>query len=198
MGIITAKGTGESAVTGATLYVLTNSSDLPAPFAGAFVSGLMGVGELLRQYHAGEIDGEQFVDLSHIVASDAAIIGLASAAGQVLIPIPMLGAFVGSLAGKIVASSIKEALGEAEAELIERLAAYEKSALEQLDDEFRKYIHRLDVYFANLEHFAQIAFDETINTTLRLEASIRFAESIGVDKPLVLHNPTELDIFMTE
>ena len=198
VGIITVKGTGESAVSGTALYVLTNWSDLPAPFAGAFVSGLIGVGELLRQYHAEEIDGEQFVDLSHIVASDAAIIGLASAAGQVLIPVPVLGAVVGSLAGKFVASAIKEAFGEAEAELIKRLAAYEKSALEQLDEEFRQYIQQLDVYFGNLEYFAQLAFDETVNTTLRLEASIQYAQIVGVADNLVLHTPKELDIFMTE
>lgn len=198
VGIITAKGTGESAVSGATLYLLTNWSDLPAPFAGAFVSGLIGVGELLGQYHTGEIDAEQFVDLSHIVASDAAIIGLASAAGQILIPAPVLGAIVGSIAGKFVASAIKGALGEAEAALIERLAAYERNALEQLDDEFRQYIQRLDIYFGNLEHFAQLAFDETVNTTLRLEASIQYAQIMGVTDNLVLHTPSELDTFMTE
>ncbi|MXW78444.1 MAG: hypothetical protein F4Z57_05555 [Gemmatimonadetes bacterium] len=198
VGVATAKGAGSGAVAGSALYALTNSTDLAAPFAGALVSSLMGVGDLLSQYHSGKIDGDQFVELSHIIAADAAIVGLTAAAGQVLIPIPMLGAFVGSLTGKIVASAIKDGLGAEESELIARLAAYEKSALEQLDKEFRAFIKKLDAYFGNLEHLAKIAFDNTVNTALRLEASIQFAEIVGVPDRHILRNTDDLDVFMME
>lgn len=198
VGVAATKGAGGGAVAGSALYALTNSTDLAAPFAGALVSGLMGVGDLLSQYHSGKIDGDQFVELSHIIAADAAIVGLTAAAGQVLIPIPMLGAFVGSLAGKIVASAIKDGLGAEESELIARLAAYEKSALEQLDKEFRAFIKKLDAYFGNLERLAKIAFDNTVNTTLRLEASIQFAEIVGVPDRHILRNTDDLDVFMME
>ena len=110
----------------------------------------------------------------------------------------MLGAFVGSLAGKIVASAIKDGLGAEESELIARLAAYEKSALEQLDKEFRAFIKKLDAYFGNLERLAKIAFDNTVNTTLRLEASIQFAEIVGVPDRHILRNTDDLDVFMME
>lgn len=198
VGVITAKGAGGGAVAGSALYVLTNSTNLTAPFAGALVGGLMGVGNLLGQYHSGQIDGDQFVEMSHIVAADAAIVGLTAAAGQALIPIPMLGCVIGSLAGKIVTSSIKKVLGAEESELIIRLAAYEKHALEQLDKEFCDLIKKLDAYFGNLDRIASIAFDNTVNTKLRLEASVLFAESMGVDNNLILRTQTELDTFMTE
>ena len=81
----TAQGAGTGAVAGATLYLLTNSTDLAAPFAGTLVSSMMGIGDLLGYYHAGEIDGEQFVDSSFEVAAEAAIVGLSAAAGQTLI-----------------------------------------------------------------------------------------------------------------
>ena len=158
----------------------------------------MGVGDLLRQHHSGRLDGDQFVELSHIIAADAAIVGLAAAAGQALIPIPVLGAFVGSLAGKIVASAIKDGLGAAESELIARLAAYEKRALEQLDEEFRAFIKKLDTYFGNLERLVKVAFDNTVNTALRLEASIQFAEIVGVSDRGILRNTDDLDAFMME
>lgn len=198
VGVATAKGAGGGAVAGSALYVLTNSTDLTAPFAGALVSSLIGVGDLLSQYHSGKINGEQFVELSHIIAADAAIVGLAAAAGQALIPIPMLGAFVGTLAGKIIASAIKDGLGEAESELIERLAAYEKSALEQLDEKFRAFIKKLDAYFGSLECLAKVAFDNTVNTALRLEASIQFAEIVGVPDGDILRKTDNLDAFMME
>ncbi len=198
VGVATAKGAGGGAVAGGALYALTNSTDLTAPFAGALVSGLIGVGDLLRQYHSGRIDGDQFVELSHIIAVDAAIVGLAAAAGQVLIPVPMLGAFVGSLTGKVVASAIKDGLGEAEAELIARLEAYERRALEQLDEEFRAFIQELDAYFGSLESLARVAFDNTVNTALRLEASIQFAKTVGVPDSLILRTTNDLDTFMME
>lgn len=198
VGVATAKGAGGGAVAGSALYALTNSTDLTAPFAGALVSGLIGVGDLLQQYHSGKIDGDQFVELSHIIAADAAIVGLAATAGQVLIPIPMLGAFVGSLAGKVVASAIKDGLGEAESKLIARLEAYERRALEQLDEEFRAFIKKLDAYFGSLERLARFAFDDTVNTTLRMEASIQFAEAVGVPDSLILRTTNDLDTFMME
>lgn len=110
----------------------------------------------------------------------------------------MLGAFVGTLAGKIIASAIKDGLGEAESELIERLAAYEKSALEQLDEKFRAFIKKLDAYFGSLECLAKVAFDNTVNTALRLEASIQFAEIVGVPDGDILRKTDNLDAFMME
>lgn len=86
VGVVAAQGAGGGAVAGSTVYVLTNSTALAAPFAGSLASGLMGVGGLLRDHHAGTIDSDQFVEMSHIVAMDAAIAGLAAAAGQILVP----------------------------------------------------------------------------------------------------------------
>lgn len=198
VGVPAAQGAGGGAVAGGTLYLLTNSAHLSAPAAGAFVSGLMGIGSLLRQYHAGEIDGDEFVDMSQVVAVDAAIIGLASMTGQALIPLPLLGAFAGSIAGKFVASTITRALGESESELVSQLHAYERSALAQIDKAYQVYIQRLDTYFGNLERLAKIAFDETVNTDLRLNASVRFAETVGVPDDLILRTIDDLDEFMTE
>ncbi|MCZ0951056.1 MAG: hypothetical protein OXJ56_00610 [Rhodospirillaceae bacterium] len=198
IGLDTAKGAGTGAVAGGTLYLLTNSTDLAAPFAGALVSGLMGIGDLLGQYHSGEIDGEQFVDCSLMVAAEAAIVGLSAAAGQTLIPIPMLGAFVGSIAGKIAASAIRDGLGEAESELIECLKAYEAEAIGKLDDALRAVMEELDAHFGRLSDLARIAFDETVNTELRLVASIQIAEAVEVPDHQILRSKANLDNFMEE
>ena len=114
VGVVAAQGAGGGAVAGGALYVVTNSTVLAAPFAGSLVSGLMGIGGLLRDYDAGTIDGDQFVEMAHIIALDAAIAGLATAADRTLIPVPLLGALVGSLAGQFVASALKDGLGKSE------------------------------------------------------------------------------------
>ena len=198
IGVPAAQGAGGGAVAGGALYLLTNSTNLSAPAAGALVSGLMGVGSLLHQYHSGSIDGEQFVDTSQIVVMDAAIVGVASMTGQVLIPVPLLGALVGSVAGKLVATAIRDSLGASESELLEQLRAYEEGALSQLDQAYRAHVRRLDTYMGNLERLALAAFDDTVNTNLRLYASVEFAEAVGVPDGLILHTTDELDRFLEE
>lgn len=195
VGVLAAQDAGGGAVAGSTVYVLTNSTTLAAPFAGSLVSGLMGVGGLLRHHHAGTIDGDQFVEMSHIVAMDAAIAGLAVVAGQTLVPIPMLGALLGSLAGKLVASALKDDLGESASALSERLAEYERDALEQLDGEQRALVQRLDAWFGNLERLAATAFDPESNTRL-LAASVQAARIAGVQEESILRTTGDVDVFI--
>lgn len=158
----------------------------------------MGIGTLLQAHHAGTIDGDQFVEMSHITAIDAAIVGLAAAAGQTLVPIPMLGALLGSLSGKLVASALKDGLGKSASALAARLAEYELDALEQLDEETRALVQQLDAWFGNLEHLAVAAFDLESNTRLRLEASVQAAEAVGVSGRRILRTTDDLDMFIRE
>ena len=195
VGVVAAQGAGGGAVAGGALYLLTNSTALAAPFAGSLVSGLMGIGVLLRDHYAGTIDGEQFVEMSHIVAMDAAAVGLASAAGQTMIPVPLLGALLGGLAGKLVTSALKDGLRESESALIASLAEYERYAFGQLDEEFRAVMQRLDAWFGNLERLAVTAFDPEVNHEL-LRASVRMAKTVGVHDALILRTTADLDTFM--
>ena len=195
VGVVAAQGAGGGAVAGGALYLLTNSTALAAPFAGSLVSGLMGIGVLLRDHYAGTIDGDQFVEMSHIVAMDAAAVGLASAAGQIMIPVPLLGALLGGLAGKLVTSALKDGLRESESALIASLAEYERYAFGQLDEEFRAVMQRLDAWFGNLERLAVTAFDPEVNHEL-LRASVRMAKTVGVHDALILRTTDDLDTFM--
>ena len=197
VGVGAVQGAGGGVVAGSSLYLLTNSTALAAPFAGSLVSGLMGIGALLRDHYAGTINGDQFVEMSHIVAMDAATVGLASAAGQFMIPVPLLGAMVGGLAGRFVTAVLQEGLGESESALISRLAEYERYTLGQLDEEFRAVMQALDAWFGNLERLAATAFDPEMNTELLL-ASVRVAESAGVSDELIVRTTDDLDVFMQE
>lgn len=195
VGVVAAQGAGGGAVAGSAVYALTNSTALAAPFAGSLVSALMGVGALLRDHHAGTIDGDQFVEMSHIVAMDAAVAGLAVAAGQTLVPIPMLGALLGSLAGRLVASALKDGLEDSASALAARLAEYERNAYGQLDEEYRALVQRLDAWFSDLERLAATAFDLESNATL-LEASIQAAEAVGVRDEHILRTTDDVDAFI--
>ena len=196
VGLNTAKGAGTGAVAGFAVYWLTNSTDLAAPFAGSLVSGLMGVGTLLNERQQGNISVDEFVDLSVVVVADAAVVGIAAVAGQTLIPVPVLGAFIGSVAGKLVASAVKDSLGEAEAELIQRLREFETSAIQRLDGSLQAVVIEVHACFGRLEDLAGIAFDESVNTDLRMAASVRFAEAVDVPSARIIRSHDDLDVFM--
>ena len=198
-GVSALKGAGTGAVSGFSVYMLTNSTRLAAPFAGSLVSALVGVGTLLGQREAGEIDDAQFVDLSLMVASEAALTCIAAVAGQTLIPVPLLGAFVGSVAGKLVESALRDSLGEdAEAELLGRLQAYESEAIDSLDKSLRAAMDELDASFGRLDNLMLVAFDETVNTHMRLAASVEIAQSTSVPGDRILRSTGDLDAFMKE
>lgn len=198
VGVASTHGAGRGAVAGGALYLVTNSTALSAPAAGAVASGLTGVGSLLRQYGTGRIDGDEFVEMSQIVAADAAIVGLATCAGQVVVPVPILGALIGSVGGTFVASAIRNGLGDAEKALTARLEAYEQSTRARLDAEFGAVVRNLDVRFGNLERLAATAFDEKVNANLRLQASVEFAESVGVPNDQIMRDTDHVDSFMKE
>ena len=198
-GVIALKGAGAGAVSGFSVYALTHSTRLAAPFAGSLVSGLIGVGTLLGQREAGELDDAQFVDLALLVSAESALTCIAAVAGQTLIPVPLLGAFVGSVAGKLVESALRGGLGEdAEADLLERLQAYETEAIDALDESLRAAVCELDASFGRLEHVMGVAFDENVNTQMRLSASIWIAESTGVPAERILRSAGDVDAFMEE
>ena len=50
----------------------------------------------------------------------------------------------------------------------------------------------------SLERLARVAFDDTVNIDLRLGASIRFAETVGVPDSLILRTTDDLDSFIEE
>lgn len=50
-------------------------------------------------FQRGEIDLDEFTDLGLIVCAESAIVGAMTIAGQTLIPVPVLGALIGSISG---------------------------------------------------------------------------------------------------
>ena len=138
VGVVAAQGAGGGAVAGSSLYLLTNSTALAALFAGSLISGLMGIGVLLR-------DPLRRNDRRRAVCGDVAHhrhgrrgrgVGVRgwpdhdprSAAWRALL---------GGLAGKLVTSALKDGLRESESALLSSLAEYERYAFGQLDEEFR-------------------------------------------------------------
>ena len=106
---------------------MTNCAELSAPLAGAFVSAVKGIRPLVASYLCGEITGTELVDAGLFLCSDVALGGLGAAVGQALIPIPVLGAMVGSLSGKCLSYLLEAQLRGSSTAIQERLNAFLKN-----------------------------------------------------------------------
>jgi len=191
IGITTAKGTAGGAITGAAVYSLTNYASLSAPFAGAMVSAAKGVASLVDDYNEGKITFEEFTDLGLIVCAESAIVGLATAAGQTLIPIPILGAVIGSVAGRMLAEFIT---GKSE-DIAKRMRKDMDDFMLKVDANYQSIIRSIDKEIDRLGKLTEAAFDLKCNEKLIL-ASANLAKAYGVSEKNIIKNHVELDNFM--
>lgn len=196
LGLEAGKGGLQGGVAAGALFVLTHSTDLPAPFAGSFVSAAMGLKALADRRRSGEIDDVEFVELGQVVCAEAAIVALATTAGQALIPVPVLGAVVGALAGRVAAGAGKWVLSKSEQALLVELDERFGGAMAQRNEEHERLLGDITVRFERLGEVSEIAFDLERNVALRLSASIEMAEEHGVPGDLILRSQDGLDAFM--
>lgn len=105
---------------GASIYGLTNYASLSAPFAATIVGASKSISSLAVDYKNGEITLSEFIDLGFIVCSESSIVGIATAAGQMIIPIPALGAVIGSLTGVIMLKLLGEDSGKTASQIKKR------------------------------------------------------------------------------
>ena len=117
--------------------------------------------------------------------------GLATAAGQALIPIPVLGAVIGSLAGKILA----EFLTGKSSKLLKQMKAEMDAFLATLDAAAQKVIAAINAEYDRLGKLTEAAFDFKRNQSL-LQASVDLARAYGVDEKLIITKHSQLDDFM--
>lgn len=191
VGVTTAKGAAGGAVAGASLYALTNYAGMGAPFAAAVVSTGKGVAALAMQLKQGEIDADEFVDLGTVVCAEAAIVAMATVAGQLAIPIPVLGSVIGSLSGRFLA----EAVTNTSEAVAQRLEADMEALLDRLEDKHKIILLQIQAEFDALGSLMDAAFQVELNYGLR-ERSLALATTLGVPEDQLIHNDSELDDFM--
>ncbi|WP_462052808.1 hypothetical protein [Vibrio parahaemolyticus] len=189
VGLETSKGAAIGAVSSAAIYGLTNYASMAAPFASAVVSASKGVGILTNQYINGEITFDEYMNLGLVVCSESAMVGIFTAAGQAIIPIPVLGAVIGSIAGKMFV----DIAGSANSQLAKELNSMMDEFTKNLDAISRQALERINKEFDKLGDLTTAAFD--FNNNL-LDSSVKLAKAYGVSDSLIIKSSNELDDFM--
>lgn len=193
VGIESLKGGAMGAASGASIYLLTNSAGLAAPFAGAVVSSAQAVSSLVLSYNRGEITAAECTAMGQIVCAEGAFVACGTVIGQTLIPIPVLGAFFGSTASRIFLNIIKEQSGPHAIVVAAQMERKHAEDMQRLSEEHQVLMAELNARLAHLGDLTAAAFDPAINVQARLLASIDLAVAYGVTP---LQTDEELDLFI--
>ena len=183
-------------VSGASIYALTNFANLSAPLAGAILSAGYSVASLADRYRKGEIDFDEFLALGQLACAESGMVAVGAAIGQAAIPMPVVGAVIGTITSRLVIGFGKKYLTAQADELEAWMEQYQAQWEQRIDATYHAVLQQITAAFEQLGNLMDAAFDESKNTTLRLQASIDLARAFGLAEAAIIHNTDELDGFM--
>lgn len=193
IGIDIAAGSGKGAVRGASIYTLTNFTATPAAVASALVTAAFGVTAQARLLQQGKISNEDFIVNSEVVCLDVSVSAISSLLGQVMIPVPILGAVIGNAVGMFMYGIAKDNLSNQEQALIESFNSSIQQLNEQLDEHYRALIELLNQEFVKFKSVLELAFDLDVNVAFA--GSIALAQHVGCDKDRILWDKQAVDAY---
>ena len=183
-------------IRGASLYVLTNYTATPAAVANALITASFGVAEQAHMLRIGELDELSFIENSEILCLDAAISALSSFAGQVLIPVPILGAIIGNAVGTMVYQIAKNNLGKKEQQLVEKHLQYLKQLNIELHEEYFVYFNEI---MCDLELFMRIIERAFVpDMRIAFAGSIELARAMGVPSDEILDSQEKIIAYFND
>lgn len=188
------KGT-KGALTAGSIYMLTNLTNMGAPMAGAVTTSIFGFSSLFMNYQNGHITLDDLVTDSQVLCFEAGVSALAAAAGQTLIPVPVLGAAIGVLTADILLSISNQFFVKGEKEFAEKLECLQSEAMQTLNEEHKKILEDIVDKYEEMGRIIDMAFDVSINVDVRLANSTNFARSMGVLENQILTSVNDIDAF---
>lgn len=192
-GLEALEGSVKGAISGYAIYGLTNICKMSAPNASAFVTASYGIVDIITKLRTNEITEEEFINLITINTLDTTLATIGSCVGQTLIPVPVLGAVVGSIATSIIWEIGKGILSDREQELIQIYRENLDNHIKNLDDKYKIIFNDIIDKYHKLGRLQDYSFDLSVNTRLRFEYSIELAENLEISDKQILHNLDEID-----
>ncbi len=186
----TGKGSLKGGVRGLSVYALTNYTATPAAVASAAVTASFGIAEQAHLFRTSAINEVAFIENSEILCVDTAVSALSSFAGQVLIPVPVLGAVIGNTVGTLIYQVGKDQLSKKEQAIINGYLKEIQQHDEQLSAEYQKAITAIQSNFTVYLELVTCAFSPDLQTAL--DGSVTLAQSMGVPTEELLCNKEQV------
>lgn len=189
-------GFGKGGVRGASIYALTNFTATSAAVASSIVTASFGIAEQANKLRRGEINELEFIENSELLSLEAAVSALSSYVGQVLIPVPVLGAVIGNTIGTIMYKTVTRSLSERETELIERYLDEQRALDEQLAAEHQVLIEKLNEGMSKYFGLLERAFSPDMQTALL--GSAELARQLGVPAGEILDSEEKIHAYFLD
>jgi hypothetical protein len=157
------------------------------------VTATFGIATQANQFRQGKITGGEFIENSEVVCLDVTISAISSLMGQVLIPVPVLGAVVGNAVGMFMYGIAKDSLSKKEQTLIEDFNETIQALNENLDANSLELIESLKHEFDKFESVVELAFDFDVN--IAFPNSVSLAQYVGCDDSHILKNKAAVDAY---
>ncbi len=123
-------------VTAGVLNIVGSYSASAVPGVSALLMATFGIASLVPDYMDGKLTTDEFIVEAEMICFDAALILLSGVMGQTIIPVPALGAAIGSVAGMIATAIIQEIWGDELRELLMEINQHIKTLFERIKDFF--------------------------------------------------------------
>lgn len=193
IGIDTGKGAAKGGIRGGSIYLLTNFTATPANVASAYVTAAFGIASQVRTLEEGKVSQEDFVINCETVCLDVTVSAIASVAGQVLIPIPVLGAVIGNVAGEFVYELCRKQGALQSQKILEGYHAEMTLLKQQLDIQLLKVVLEIQKALERFKGLEKFAFDEDVNVAFWGAAEL--AAQVGVPSDKILKTRDDIDHF---
>lgn len=192
----TGKGTLKGGIRGASIYTLTNFSATPAAVASAMVTATFGIAEQAYQLKQGNVNEQRFIENSEMLCLDASVSALSSFAGQVLIPVPVLGAVIGNTVGTMMYQIAKDNLSAREQKIFEEYAEAVRQLDVSLQDQYQEFVDEIGKDTKLFMELLDRAFAPDIRVAF--EGSIDLAKSCGVPVDEILDSKEKIASFFMD
>lgn len=193
LGTETGKGTLKGGIRGAAVYSLTNFTATPANVASAFVTAVFGVTSQANALRKGNITKEEFLINSETLCLEVSVSAIASALGQTIIPIPVLGAVIGNVAGMYMYEIAKEFGLDNERKIIAQYQNQIKDLKWKLGGQYLTLINQLEKNMRKFQSLMAFSFDPDVNVAFA--ASVELARFNGVPENKILKSKIDIDAY---
>lgn len=187
-------GTVKGGVRGISIYALTNYTATPAAVANALVTASFGIAQQAYLLKEGKINQEDFLRNSEELCIDVSISALPSFIGQVIIPVPVVGAVIGNTIGNLIYQTGKDNLKRQDKLLIKRYIQEIKNLSQSLDNQYKQYVEQINV--AMKEYFLILEDAFAVDCIQALDGAIQLARYIGVSEDEVLKTIEDIDEYI--
>lgn len=186
----TGKGTLKGSIRGASIYILTNFTATPAAVASAMVTATFGIAEQAYQLKQGNVNEQRFIENTEMLCLDASVSALSSFAGQILIPVPVLGAVIGNTVGTMMYQIAKDNLSAREQKIFEEYAEAVRQLDVSLQDQYQEFVDEIGKDTKLFMELLNRAFAPDIRVAF--EGSIDLAKSCGVPVDEILDSKEKI------